>query len=77
MKWLDEIATYSSWKLVFVFLLKLELVTSKRDQHTLNQTDHHLCYTCKEPLVGYSKCMELILTNDVSIDTYVRSFISS
>jgi hypothetical protein len=47
VKAIDEI----SIKLLFVFILKLELVISTTDQTVSN----HSCYTCVEPLVGYSK----------------------
>ena len=54
-KLLDEIATCSLLKLFVVFLLKLELVAGGRNQHSANQTGTHPCYTCIEPLVGYSR----------------------
>jgi hypothetical protein len=51
-KSIDEISIiYLLLKLLFVFLLKFELVTSISDRKTSN----HSCYTCVEPLVGYSK----------------------
>ena len=55
-KLLDETATCSSFKLLFLFLLKLEMVASAR---TRNSTNTHSCYSCLEPLVGYSKCSQL------------------
>lgn len=48
----DGITCCSSLKLFFVFLLKLEIVVSVRNHQTLS---NHSCYTCMEPLVGYSK----------------------
>lgn len=54
-KLLDKIATCSSLKLFVVFLLKLEMVASSRNQPSANQTSNHPCYTCMEPLVGYSR----------------------
>ncbi len=43
-------------KFLFIFLLKLELVIST-DNRTMenNNRNNHSCYTCVEPLVGYSK----------------------
>jgi hypothetical protein len=49
---IDEPIIYSSFKLFFVFLLKLEMVASTRNQNT---SSNHSCFTCMEPLFGYSK----------------------
>jgi len=51
-KLFDEIITCSSLKFLFVFLLKLEIVASTRNR---NIPSNHSCYTCIEPLIGYSK----------------------
>jgi hypothetical protein len=51
-KLVDETITYPSLKLLFLFLLKLEMVASTRNRNTSN---NHSCYTCIEPLIGYSK----------------------
>jgi hypothetical protein len=51
-KLIDEIPTCSSFKLLFVFLLKFEMVASTGSQNT---TSNHSCYTCMEPLIGFSK----------------------
>jgi hypothetical protein len=55
IKLVDDTATCSSLKFLFVFLLKLEMVASTRNRNTTNNTSNHSCYTCIEPLVGYSK----------------------
>lgn len=52
IKFFDDIITCSSFKHLFLFLLKLEIVVSIRDR---NIPTNHSCYTCMEPLVGYSK----------------------
>jgi len=51
-KLVDETITGPSLKLLFLFLIKFEMVASTRNRNTSN---NHSCYTCMEPLVGYSK----------------------
>ena len=52
--WIDETTTCASARFfhVAVVLLRLGMVTSARDR---NHTSNHGCYTCVEPLIGYSK----------------------
>jgi hypothetical protein len=61
IKSVDETITCSSLKLLFVFLLKLEIVTSTTNRNT--NTSNHSCYTCIEPLVGYSKSCKSNITD--------------
>lgn len=55
-KLIDEILTICSvFKFLFIFLLKVKLVLSTNNQTIDNKTNILSCYTCIEPLVGYSK----------------------
>jgi hypothetical protein len=46
IKLFDQIITFS------IFLFKLGMVTTNSTRNTRN---NHSCYTCEEPLIGYSK----------------------
>jgi hypothetical protein len=40
---------------LFVFSLKLNSIASINNRIVDNKPNNHSCYTCIEPLVGYSK----------------------
>jgi hypothetical protein len=46
---------FSLFKLLFLFLFKFELVISINNKIIANNS--HSCFTCVEPLVGYSKTL--------------------
>ncbi|CAF0744015.1 unnamed protein product [Adineta steineri] len=54
MKLFDETNICSLFKLLFIFLLKLDMVISIRTRNTSNSTTNLSCYTCVEPIVGYT-----------------------
>ncbi len=47
--------TCLSLKVLFVFSLKLNSIASINNRIVDNKPNNHSCYTCIEPLVGYSK----------------------
>ncbi|UJR33132.1 hypothetical protein I4U23_020589 [Adineta vaga] len=54
IKLVDEISTCSLVKILVVFLFKFDIVISIRIRNLSNHTSNHSCYTCIEPLVGYT-----------------------
>ncbi len=60
----DEISTCPSLKLLLLILLKLELVVSTRNR---NISNNHSCYTCLEPLIGYSKFDNSNLSQSINL----------
>ena len=71
IKLVDETTICSSFKILFIFLLKLEIVASTRNRNTPNNTSNHSCYTCIEPLVGYSKSYNSNITDSWNRQSYI------
>jgi hypothetical protein len=46
---------YLLLKILFIVLLNLKFVISSHDQIINTKANNHSCYSCVEPLVGYSK----------------------
>jgi len=56
VKTTDEISIiYLLLKILFIFLLNLKFAISSHDQIINTKVNNHSCYSCVEPLVGYSK----------------------
>ena len=53
LQFLGEISAYSMFKSFVIFLFQLEMATSILHRNT---SPSQSCYTCTEPLIGYSKC---------------------
>ncbi|CAF0986746.1 unnamed protein product [Rotaria sp. Silwood1] len=52
---INEISSmYSSLKFLFIFILTFKFVTNTNIRASTNKTTNHSCYTCIEPLVGYT-----------------------
>jgi hypothetical protein len=55
--WTTAMGDFLLFKLLFLFLFKFEFVFSINNQN-------HSCFTCTEPLMGYSK-IKLLLKNNI------------